>query len=194
MLDRALARTFANLSTLLLVAFVFTMPIHLIQAFVFKDALAVQEIGPEIRTFPEGRQVRGIAKGDLTAERRFLLMCLGAELALIPLAVRAARRVLEVDEQGGVPTVKDAWAHIGTSNAGSFRSGPALVSVGVGGVAGAMLWSITDRLADMASADAAWAVFGLGRALAVGMLVAIVSGTVGGLPDGARVEEKIDLY
>ena len=196
MLDRALSRTFANLSTLLLVAFVFTVPLHVIHALVYRDALAVQEISPEINTFPEGRQVRGIAKGDLTAERNALFLVLGVEVLLLPLAYRAARRVISADDEGMVPTVADAWAHLRGSPPGSLSLGPTAVAAAIGAICAALLWSITNRLADMASADTAWAVFGLGRATAVGMFVALATGTAAALPakTSVRPEKDLDLY
>src|SRR5687767_1977691 len=144
MLDRALSRTFANLSTLILVAFVVTIPIHLVHAYVFKDELAVQEIGPEIASFPEGRQVRGVARADLGAERKFLFVALGVELLALPLVLRAARRVMDVDEEGGVPTVLDAWRRPGRG--GSPEPGPVLAAGAVGAVAGLIVWSIGDRV------------------------------------------------
>lgn len=197
MLDRALARTFANLSTLILVAYVFTIPIHVVQAFMFKDALAVQEIAPEIRTFPEGRQVRGVAKGDLEAERIALLVTLGLDLLLLPLAYRAAKRVLEIDDSGGVPGALDGWKHLGSPARPALSTGPLLVAVAIGGAGAALVLLTGNRLADMASADIAWALFGLTRATAAAMFVAIVGGTAAALPSREPREkrpEKIDLY
>lgn len=198
MLDSAFARTFANLSTLILVAYVFTIPIHVVQAFMFQDALAVQEIAPEIRSFPEGRQVRGVAKGDLEGERVALFVTLGLDLLLLPLAYRAARRVLEVDDSGGVPGALDAWTHLGESTRPALSTGSFFVAAAIGGV-GALLVLLTgNRLADMASADLAWALFGLTRATAAALFVAIVAGTAAASAAGAtrkkKAPVKIDLY
>jgi len=198
MLDRALARTFANLSTLMLVAFVLTLPIHMVQAYLFKDVLAVQELAPEIRSFPEGRQVRGVAKGDLGAERAAFLGALGLELLLLPIAYRAARRVIEVDEAGGLPGVRDAWSHLGGTSWPSLGSGPVMVAAALGAGAALLVLLIGNLLADMASADLAWAAFGLGRATAAALFVALVAGTAAALPTrsatAAAPPEKIDLY
>ena len=196
MLDRALARTFAELSTLVLVALVLTGPIHLVQAYLFRDALAVQEIAPEIRAFPEGRQVRGVAKGDLTTERTAFYGALGIELLLLPLAFRATKRAMEVTEDGGVPTVLDAWSHLGGPSRPSFKPGPVLVAAAIGAGAALFVLLVGNLLADMASADFAWLVFGVGRATAAALFVAIVTGTAAALPSGAAAAPapKIDLY
>src|SRR5687768_13951739 len=115
MLERALSRTFTNLSTLVLIAFVFTVPVHLVQAYLFRDVLAVQELAPEISALPEGRLVRGADKGDFQAERIALAIALAVDLLLLPLAFRAARRTYEIETAGGVPTVIDSWRHLGSS-------------------------------------------------------------------------------
>ena len=197
MLDRALARTFAELSTLVLVALVLTGPIHLVQAYLFRDVLAVQEIAPEIRSFPEGRQVRGVAKGDLDSERIAFLGAMGIELLLLPVAYRAAKRVMEVDEEGGVPTVRDAWSHLGGASRSSFRLGPVIVAGAIGAAGALLVLLVGNLVADMASADIAWVVFGVGRAVAAALLIALVAGTAAALPSRGQVApppEKIDLY
>lgn len=198
MLDHALGKTFANLSTLVLVACVFTLPVHLIHAYVFRSVLAVQEIGPEISAFPEGRQVRGVAKGDFDAERNWLLIALVAELALLPLAYRAARRVTEVDDAGGVPGVLDAWTHPGTSDRSRFIPGPIGIAAVIGGLAGWLVWMIGKLLADMASADVTWAMVGLSRAAAVALPIAFVCGVSAALPatvaSAPKPVEDLDLY
>ena len=182
MLDRALAKTFANLSTLLLLACVFTLPIHLVHAYVFREALAVAELSPEIRTFPEGRQVRGVAKGDLEQERISLVIVIGFEMLLLPFAFRAARRVFEVDDEGGVPTTVDAWSHWRSTPQGGLLPGPTAIAAVIGLVAAWLVWGIGSQLADMASADMAWAVTGLTRASSVALFTALSCGVAASLP------------
>jgi hypothetical protein len=177
MLERALSKTFANLSTLMLVALVVTGPLHLVQAYVFKDALAVAELAPEIRAFPEGRQVRGVAKQDLENEKTTLLIVLGIEILLLPLVLAAAKRVVEVSDRDGIPTVVDAWTHLTAPPRGGYLSGPGLVALVLGLVSAWLTWMIGTRLADMASADLAWALIGVTRATSVALLVAITCGT-----------------
>lgn len=196
MLERSLARTFANLSTLILVAFVITMPIHLAHAYVFSDALAVQELAPEISAFPEGRQVRGVAKSDLRNERTFLYLAFALEILSLPLLYRAARRVLATDEAGGVPGVVDSWRNL--EPLAGTEPAPVLLASVVGGAAAFFVWSISSTVADMASADMAWILFGLGRATAVAVLMAFVTGAAAALArdraPAAKPVEKLDLY
>lgn len=198
MLERALSRTFSNLSTLILVAFVFALPIHLAQAYLFRDVLAVQELAPEISSLPEGRLVRGVDKGDFQAERIALLIAIGIDLLLLPLAYRAAKRVLDVEAAGDIPGVIDAWKHLGSTARPGLSSGPLVITAALGIIAAVLVVLIGDVLAGMASADLAWAVFGLGRATAMGLLVALVAGVAASLPQktgDTRVPvEKIDLY
>jgi hypothetical protein len=198
MLDRALSKTFANFSTLLLLACVITLPVHVVHAFVFRNVLAVQEIGPEIAAFPEGRQVRGVAKGDLVDERNWLLIALAAELVLLPLAYRAARRVIAVDDAGGVPTVLDAWGHLGNEGGSRVSIGPVGVAGAIGIASGWLVWMIGKLLADMASADIAWALIGLFRGFAMAVAIAFVVGVGAALAPKVvatpKPAEEIDLY
>lgn len=198
MLDRALGKTFANLSTLVLVACIVTLPVALIHAFLFRDVLAVQEIAPEISTFPEGRLVRGVAKTDFVDERNWLLIALAAQTALLPLVYRAARRVIEVDDQGGVPTVTDAWTHLGTSQRARLLPGPILAGATLGTVCGYLVWTIGKVLAGMASADLTWALVGFSRGIAAALPYAFACGVAASLPPRSdptpRAVEELDLY
>ena len=198
MLDRALGKTFANLSTLLLLASLFTGPIHLVHAYVFREALAVAELGPEIRAGPEGRQVRGVSKGDLDSERNSLVIVIGVEMLLLPFAFRASRRVFEVDDEGGVPTAVDAWSHLRTAPRGGLSTGPTAVAAVIGLVAAWFVWTIGSQLADMASADMAWAVTGLARASSIALFTALGCGVAASLPRAQTKEivppEELDLY
>jgi hypothetical protein len=196
MLDRALTKTFDNLSTLMLLACLFTIPIHISHAFAFKDVLAVQEIAPEIQQFPEGRQVRGVAKEDLDKERNWMLLCLGLEALLIPLVYKGARRVIEVADEGGVPTVTDALAHLRGTGRASLQSGPLMAAVFIGAAVAGLVWVIGGSLADMASADVAWAIIGVSRGLSVASFLAVILGVAASLPVSAiqRPAEQVDLY
>ena len=198
MLDRALGKTFTNLSTLLMLACVFTVPIHLVHAYVFREVIAVAELGPEIRAFPEGRQVRGVSKGDLDNERNSLVIVIAFEMLLLPIAYRAARRVIEVDEQGGVPTAVDAWTHLRTAPRGGLSPGPTAIAGVIGLVGAWLVWTIGSQLADRASADMAWAVTGLTRAASVALFTALSCGVAASLPHEQPKTvvppEKLDVY
>jgi hypothetical protein len=109
--DRVLALTWRNFATLFFLVAVVTVPLHVARTFTYRKVLVVRELAPDIEAFPAGREVRGIGPSDLDAARRSLLVVSGIELALIPLAVGAVRRVLQIDRRAGVPTVTDAWLH-----------------------------------------------------------------------------------
>jgi hypothetical protein len=111
----------------LLVAIV-TVPLHIAYAFAFRDVIAVSDLHSRIDDFPPERRVQGVGPGDLDAARLALLGITIAELTLIPLLVGVAGRVAAVDEDGGMPTVADAWAHRGESDASLVHA------VGGGGV------------------------------------------------------------
>jgi hypothetical protein len=112
-LERSLRLAFRNFSTLFLLIAIVTTPLHLIYAFAFRDVIAVTELHSRIDEFPPDRKVQGVGPSDLDAARLALLGITIAELALIPLLVRAVGRVAAVDEGGGIPTVADAWSHRG---------------------------------------------------------------------------------
>ena len=111
MLDRAFRDVFRSFSTLFLVVAVVTVPLHLLYAFSFRNVIATRDIHAQIRELPDNRQVRGVGPEQLTHASLAFLALAGLELALLPLAVKATRRVVDVEGQGGVATVPDAWQH-----------------------------------------------------------------------------------
>jgi len=198
MLDRALSKTFADLSTLILIACVFTVPIHVVHTYVFRAELAIRELGPEIAELPEGRQVRGVPVTDVGLERKWLAAAMLLDLAAAVLVFRAARRVFAVIEEGGTPTVPDALGHLGSRGPGPPPVGPVVVLVAIAGVTGWLVLAIGSRLADMAPADVAWLGVGAARGVGMGVVLAIAAGGAAALPArSARatpVPEKLDLY
>ena len=110
-LDRVLALTWRNFATLFLIVALVTVPLHVARTFIYRKVLVVREFEPDIQKFAPGREVRGIGPEDLDASRRSLLIVTAVELALLPLAVGAVRRVLRADGSGSVPSVADSWAH-----------------------------------------------------------------------------------
>ena len=199
MLDRALAKMFADLSTLILVACVIAVPIHLVHACVFKAELSVREMGPEMDALNEADRIRGVNRGEIEVERTWLAIIVLIELLTIPVIARAAQRVYSVSEEGGVPTVRDAYSHI-RSGAGLGRPaiGPLAMIVAIGGLTAWLLLTIGKRIADMAPADLAWVGIGSARALSIAVGLAIVAGSVaalpGRVPPRAAPPEEIDLY
>jgi len=112
MLESAFARTFGNFWTVFMIVAVVVFPLHLVYAFVFRDVIATSDFHAAIEAMPNGRRVAGVAPGDLDNARLAFWVISGLELALVPVALRATRRALEVDAAGGVPTASDAWADV----------------------------------------------------------------------------------
>lgn len=199
MLDRALARMFADLSTLILVACVFTVPIHLVHTYVFQDELSVREMGPEIDALDERQRIRGVNSGDVQLERTWLAILVLVELLTIPVVSRAAQRVYSVSDEGGVPGVMDAYSHLRSGDRIRIPPiGPLAVIVVLGGLTAWLVLTIGTRIADMAPADLAWVGVGSARAVAVAVGVAMVAGATAALPgrvqSSATPPEKIELY
>lgn len=183
MLDRALSRVFANFSTLLLVACVVTIPMHVVHAYVFRDVLAVRELAPEIQRFPEGRQVRGVARSDLDAETNWSLILFGVELLFLPVVYRGARRVMMVADEGGVPSVLDAYRNLRGTSRTIGESSPLAIAGGVSlaVLCAVIVWRVGALLSDMLSAETTWAGVGLSRAAAVATALALAGGTAAAL-------------
>lgn len=139
MLERSLRITLKHFSTLFLLVAIVTIPLHIAYAFAFRDVITVSELHSQIEDFPPGRQVQGVGPADLDAARLALLGITIVELALIPVLLRAAARVAAVDEEGGVPTVGDAWSHRRESDASLVH---ALGSDGVRAVLGTLLVAV----------------------------------------------------
>lgn len=125
LLDRALRLAFRNFSTLFLLVAVFTITSNLIYGFVFRDVFRVHELHPFIAELRPGRQVLGVGQDHLEQAREAHWVLVGIEIALLPLLVLCARRILVVDESGGVPTVVDSLLHplAGGHGAMSWRLG-----------------------------------------------------------------------
>jgi hypothetical protein len=111
-LDRAFRATFRNFSTLFLLVASLTVPLHLAYSVAFRDVVAVGDLRSAIERFPPHRKVHGVGRKRLHESRVAFIGLSLLEVALIPVLVRATERVLEVDEQGGVPSVLDAYRHV----------------------------------------------------------------------------------
>ncbi|MEA2477020.1 MAG: hypothetical protein QOF16_1161 [Actinomycetota bacterium] len=109
MLDRGLALTFRNFATLFFVCAAVTVPLHVAYSVAFKDEIGVRELHAQIESFPPLREVKGVSKHDLDVARIVSGAIALVELALLPLGVKAARRVFDDDGRDGVSTVPAAW-------------------------------------------------------------------------------------
>ena len=199
MLERALSKTFGEISTLFLVSCAFTIPIYVIHAFVFKEVHHVAELSPEIRKFPEGRQVRGVAAIDLERERLTLWIVVALTVVLVALVARAAQRIHALSEAGGVPTVRDALSHLTDARGkGPAPVGLVAMALGIAAIFGFAVLRIGLLLTEMGSDQTAWAGIGSTRAAAAALFLAISGGIIGAVRTQAAPtnpsNEKIDLY
>jgi hypothetical protein len=110
-LDRSLRATFRNFLTVFFIVAIVTVPLHVGHGFVYRKVMNVRELHPDIEDFPERRKVRRVSAKNLDESRNTFLFVTALEVVLLPLAVGATRRVLEVDARGGIPGVWDAWGH-----------------------------------------------------------------------------------
>lgn len=134
MLDASLRLTFRNFATLFLLVATVTVPLHVGVAFAYRDVVAVSELHPAIDEFPPKRRVRGVGPPEMGAARRAVTVVTIVELALLPVAVGAARRVLEARAGGRLEGVVDGWAHglaALTRRSTAGRAGPLEVGVGI---------------------------------------------------------------
>lgn len=170
MIERAFARTFRNLSTIVMIVAVVVLPVHLIYAYTFRNVIATSDFHDQIEAMPNYRQVRSVGPPQLDHARLTFWVITAAELALVPLAVRATRRAFIVDDEGGVPTVTDAWGLALKRQEGrTFRPGwvvPALVGIGAAAGAGVLIAGIGSSLTGFLSEDWRWTGVGLTQALA----------------------------
>jgi hypothetical protein len=186
LLDRALRSTFRNFSTLFLLVAVVAVPLHLGHAVAFRSVLAVRELHPDVEDFGERKRVRGVGREDLAAARRADLLLAPLELALLPFLVGAARRTLEADQAGEVPTVfgalgrvRGSWRGGVPALAGAARETLALVLFAFG--AGWVVRAIGLLLSEPLPPAIAFAGVGLAEGLARGFGGALLVGGLAGI-------------
>lgn len=135
MLERTLRLVLRNYVTLFLFVACFTLTIHLVYLFLFRDVVGVSELHRAIDAFPPLRQVRGVGHRDLDAWRLGGVVVTLLEIALIPFVAKGAACVVERDERGEVPTVTAALAATMKRGYRWFPSpkeaGPLIVAAGV---------------------------------------------------------------
>jgi hypothetical protein len=152
MIDRAARLTFRNFWTLFFVVAAITVPLQVAYATAWHNVIAVRELHGDIEEFPPLRQVHGVGQEQLQHSRTTYWVIVGVELALIPLLVRAAGRVLERDAAGEVASAADAWrAALGRRRSRSViralgRPGPLLTGAMIALAVGALV-QVAGRLA-----------------------------------------------
>jgi hypothetical protein len=118
LLDRAARSTARNFSTLFLACMIVMLPLELAYATVHRDAIATREYHSFIRDLPSDEKVQKVGTEELDRAERDRKLVTIIELVGVVLLLGVARRILEVDREGGVPTAVDGWTH------GAFRPGP----------------------------------------------------------------------
>lgn len=200
MLERAFATTVRNLSTLFLLGAIVFVPLHLGHAFLFRNVLSVHELRGDIQAFPEGKKVRGVGASQLEDERTTLMILLAAEAGLSFVLLGAARRVAEVDAEGGVPTVVDALEHAGshlrTTDLRRLWTTPVLLGLLVGTVTGWLVYRIGAAGTELLGNDKAFVGIGLTRGAALAMFVTFIVGPASVAPAKTSGESQrpLDLY
>ncbi len=119
-IDGAFRLTFRNFSTVFLLVCSVTVPLHLAYGVAFRNVIAVSDLHSAIERFPKDRHVHGVGLEQLEQSRLAFGVLTALEIISIPYLMRASARVLDVDENGGVPTATDALRHI------ADRQGPRL--------------------------------------------------------------------
>lgn len=161
MLERTLRLALRNYVTLFLFVACFTIAIHLVYLFLFRDVVGISELHAAIEEFPPQRQVRGVGHGDLDAWRIGNGVVTLIEIALVPFLAKGAARVVEQDENGEVPTVKAALAATMKRGYKWFPSlreaGPLLVSCAVGLAVWWLVHETASLLVESLDPDTRWA-------------------------------------
>jgi hypothetical protein len=185
LLDHALRMTFRNFSTLFLLAALVAAPLHLAHAVAFRSVIALRELHPDIEDFGEHKLVRGVGRSRLEETRRSDLLLSAVELALLPLLLGAARRTLEADARGEVPTALGALRRLPGSLRGwaaARRALPEVVAVAaIGLVVGWLVREIGLVLAEPVPMASAFLAVGLVESVAHATGGALVAGGVAGL-------------
>jgi hypothetical protein len=173
MLEDGLRSTFRHFWTFFFIAAGVTVPLQLIYVFLFHDVIALRELAPQIALFPSARQVHFVGPPQLQHARIALWLVDAIEVALLPLAVRAAGAALTSDETGEVPTAWKAWRDSFRRHGG--RSWPRfnlslLFAVVVAIVVGVLLDAIGRLIAEPIGTNWSFVVLGLvqGSARAAG--------------------------
>ena len=171
--DRALKTTLRNFSTLWLIVAAVTIPLNVAWAFRYQDVIATREIHADIEALPTGDKVRGIDEEAINQARSAQLIVLALEVALLPLLVRATRRVIERESAGHVPTALAAWRGIARSS-GARDSSRWRISVALPmAVFALIVWMLASLigglLVDPAGDSVAWLVLALTRGSALAL-------------------------
>lgn len=190
MVDRALRLTVRNFWTLFFVVGAVTVPLQVAYATAWHNVIAVRELHDDIAQFPPLRQVHSVGRDQLHDARLAYWVVVAVELALLPLLIRAARRVIESDARGELPSAPDAWrgalARGGSLLRALARPGPlitgAVVALAVGALVTAAGRLLVEPVGDERAFAAVGLVDGVARAAAAPffLVIAAVAAGAGG--------------
>jgi hypothetical protein len=184
LLDRAFHRALRNFSTLFLTVAVLTLTLHLVYSVLFRDVIALSELHLEISSLRPNVKLQGVGPKDVSTSETFFWALTALEILAIPLLIAGAHRVIQVDEGGGVPTVPDAYSHVGEVRSRfSLRFGRSeWITVLIGAAIALLIGSLFERagllLTEILPDDwlflGAGLVRGLSRAVAAPFFLAMV--------------------
>jgi hypothetical protein len=171
MVDRALRLLIRNYWSVFFVVATVTIPLQIAHATIWRNVIAVSELHADIEEFPPLRQVRGVGRGELNEALLAQWIIWAALVALIPLFIRATKRILEVDARGEVTSAADGWrAALGGSVGGRVlgalaRPGLLLVGLALAALAFVLLMSCAYVLVEPLPPGPAFAWTGLALGL-----------------------------
>lgn len=137
MLDRAARSTVRNFSTLFLVCMATFLPLEMAYATIHQKEIEVRHLEPYIAELRSDQRVNGVGPSELNDAERARRILNAIELALVPIMISAARRVVERDGAGALPTVTDAYRHAIVP----VRIGPAPRAGAIGAVGTSVFFS-----------------------------------------------------
>ncbi len=180
MIERAFARTLRNYSTIFFVVAIVSFPVHTLYSFAFRDVIATRD-HQEVIESGDGRRVGSVGSQDLDNARIAYWIIIAVELALVPLAIRATRRVFVAEEEGSVPTATDAWSAALSPGSNPPRDRAPLAAAGVGvavtvGI-GILVHLIAASATGFLSDGARWVGVGLGQGLVRAAAVPLALGS-----------------
>jgi hypothetical protein len=201
MIERAARLTVRNYWTLFFVVALVTVPLQVAYASVWHNVIAVRELHGDIEQFPPLRQVHSVGREQLRDSRLTYWAIVGIELALIPLMIRAAGRVVEEDAGGELSSAPHAWVaafsrrHSRTVARALGHPGPlltgAVVSVAVGALVQVGGRLLIEPLGDERAFAGVGLVDGVARAAGAPFFLVVAALLAAGRP---RAEATAELH
>lgn len=172
MIDRAFRLLVRNYWSVFFVVAAVTVPLHVVYATIYHDVIAVADLHADIEQFPPLRQVHGVGRSQLDHARLAYWIVWAIEIALIPLFLRATRRVVEADISGRVAGAADGWRGAlsrrrdGAALGAPAGPGPLIVGAAVTAVVFMLVSGIGSLVVEPIGDDRAFAGLGLAEGIA----------------------------